>query len=294
MSGGYDKKYVQSSNPYGKTTNKQNAVKNMYYGEVVSIDDQTEGGRIQVRIADLDDRTLNADLPYAYPAIPKFLHIYPQVGEVVRIFLEDVRYPQRGRQWAGSVISQLHKIGRDGYLTALSTTNVALGSPDKAPSQYPNAVGVFPDINDIGLIGRDNTEVMLKTRQVLIRAGRHMVDDILALNKKNPATIQMDINAEGTQSSIIHLADKIAFISHEGNPKLPAINYDEATINRIFNEAHPIGRGDIIAQILDVFRKAIIQHIHGYSGLPADKDSIIADLEKIDLTQILQNNIRIN
>lgn len=290
----FEKKYAQSSNPYAKTTNKQSPIKNMYYAEVVSIDDKTEGGRIQVRIADIDDKTLNADLPYAYPAIPKFIHIYPQVGEVVRVFLEDIRYPQRGRHWVGSIISQLHKIGRDGFLTALSTTNVGLGAPDKAPSQYPAAKGVFPDIGDIGIIGRDNTEMMLKPKQVLIRAGRHNVDDILALNTKNPATIQMDINSDGSQSSIIQLADKIAFIAHDGNPKLPAVNYDAETIARVFNEAHPMGRGDIIVQVLEVFRQAIIQHIHPYSGVPVDKDKIIVDLEKIDLTQILQNNIRIN
>lgn len=291
----FEKKYVQSSNPaYSRDTNNQSPVKSMYYGEVVSINDPTEGGRIKVRIADLDDKTNNDSLPYAYPAIPKFLHIYPQVGEVVRVFLEDVRFPQRGRQWIGSVISQLPKVGRDGFLTALSTTNLALGAPSKAPSQYPDAKGVYPDIADIGLIGRDNTELMLKPKQVLIRAGRHVVDNVLALNKLNPATLQMDISADGKQSSIIQLANKIALIAHEGNPKLPATNYDAATIERVFKEAHPISRGDILVQILEVFRNAIIQHVHGYAGIVADKNAIIADLEKIDLTQMLQYNIRIN
>ena len=291
----FEKKYVQTSKPtYSKETNKQSAVKNMYYGEVVSIEDTTEGGRIKVRIADLDDQTLNEDLPYAYPAIPKFVHIYPQVGEVVRVFMEDIRYPQRGRHWVGSVISQLPKIGRDGFLTALNTTNVALGAPDKAPSQVPDAVGVFPDIGDIGLIGRDNTEMMLKPKQILIRAGRHEVNNILALNKTNPATIQMDISSDGVQSSIIQLANKIALIAHEGNPKLPATNYDQETIARVFEEGHPMLRGDLTVQVLEVYRKAILQHIHGYSGIPADKNNIIVDLEKIDLTTILQNNIRIN
>ncbi len=291
----FEKKYVQTSQQaYSKNTNKQSEVKNMYYGEVVSIIDPTEGGRIKVRIADLDDKTLNDDLPYSYPAIPKFLHIYPQVGEVVRVFLEDTRYPQRGRHWVGSVVSQLQKIGRDGYLTALSTTNLALGAPDKAPSQYPDAKGVFPDIADIGLIGRDNTEMMLKPKQILIRAGRHEVDSILTLNKSNPATIQMDFSSDGSQSSIIQLANKIALISHEGNPKLPATNYDSEAINKVFNEAHPMLRGDLTVAVFEIIRKAIIQHIHGYSGIGADRNDIIADLEKIDFTQLLQNNIRIN
>lgn len=289
-----EKKYVQSSNTYSKTTNKQSPIKNIYYGEVVSIVDQAEGGRIKVRIADIDDKTLNDDLPDAYPAIPKFIHMYPQVGEVVRIYLEDIRYPQRGRHWVGSVISQLQKIGRDGFLTALSTTNVALGAPDKAPSLYPDAKGVFPDIADIGLIGRDNTEMMLKPKQVLIRAGRHEVKNILALNKQNPATIQMDISSDGKQSSIIQLADKIALIAHDGNPKFPATNYDADTIQRVFDEGHPLLRGDMTVQVFEIIRKAIIEHIHGGAGVGVDKNAIIEDLQKIDFTQLLQNNIRIN
>lgn len=287
-------KYIQTSRPYNKDTNKETSVRNIYYGEVVSIDDQYDGGRIKVRIADLDNKTLDGNLPYAYPAIPKFMHMYPQVGEIVRVFIEDVKYPQRGRHWIGSVISQLHKIGRDGYLTALSTTNVGLSTPDKAPSTYPDAAGVFPALSDIGLIGRDNTDVLLKERQVMIRAGKHEVGNILSLNKKNPAIIQLDINKTGDRSSIIQLADKIALISHDGNPKLPAINYDEETITKLFDAAHPLGRGDVIVQALELLRKAIIQHIHAYAGMPVDKSGVIIDLEKVDFTQILQNNIRIN
>jgi hypothetical protein len=289
-----EKKYVQSSDPYSRQVNKENNVKNIYYAEVVSIDDVTDGGRIKVRIADLDNKTLDDQLPDAYPAIPKFLHIYPQVGEIVRVFIEDTRYPQRGRHWMGNIISQLHKIGRDGFLTALSTTNVGLGAPDKAPSTVPDAAGVFPDIQDIALLGRDNTDLMLKSKQVLLRVGRHEVDDILALNKKNPATIQMDMASDGSMSSIIQLADKIALITHAGNPKLPAVNIDSDAITKIFNEAHPMGRGDVIVDALELIRKVILQHVHPYSGVPADKSGAILDLEKVDFTQILQNNIRIN
>lgn len=102
------------------------------------------------------------------------------------------------------------------------------------------------------------------------------------------------VTGSTTQSSIIQLADKIAFISHSGNPKLPAVNIDADTINRIFNEAHPMGRGDVIVDALELIRKVILQHVHPYSGVPADKSGAILDLEKVDFTQILQNNIRIN
>ena len=41
-------------------------------------------------------------------------------------------------------------------------------------------------------------------------------------------------------------------------------------------------------------RRAIIAHIHGYSGQPADKNSIINDLEAINFEGMIQENIVIN
>ena len=64
--------------------------------------------------------------------------------------------------------------------------------------------------------------------------------------------------------------------------------------DEIFRKGHPLGRGDVIVEALELLRKAIIQHIHPYSGVPADKSNIIIDLEKIDFTKILQKNIVIN
>jgi hypothetical protein len=294
---GYDKKYIQQSNPYKKETNKENAVRNIYYGEVVSIDDPNEGGRIRVKIPDFDNKTGNDQLPFAYPMLPKFFWIIPQVGEVVRVFIEDTRYPQRGRHWMGSIISQPQKIGYDGYFTALSTSNVATINTESNPSSYPDAFGVFPDLKDVAILGRNNTDLILKDKQVLIRCGKHKIDNVLSLNKENPAFIQMDFvqnEKNVTQSTIVTMADKIAFISHDGNPKFKSNSLTKDDITKIFNSAHPIGRGDLIVEAFEVFRNAMIQHIHGYSGLPADKNGIINQLEKIDFSKILQPNIRIN
>lgn len=293
----YDKKYIQTSDPYKKITNKENPVRNIYYGEVISLNDPNEGGRIQVRIPDFDNKTPNNQLPLALPMLPKFFWILPQVGEVVRVFIEDIRYPQRGRHWMGSIISQPHKIGYDGYFSALSTTNVSNINPEPNPSTFPDAFGIYPNVKDVAILGRDNTDVILKEKQVLIRAGKHEIDNVLVLNKENPAFIQMDffsLEDEGTQSTIVNMANKIALITHEGNPKFKSNTLSKSDIDRIFNEGHPIGRADLMVQAMEIMRKAIIQHIHGYSGLPADKNGIITQLEKIDFSQILQENIRIN
>lgn len=293
-----EKKKILQSDPYKRDINKQKDVRNVYWGEVVSIDDPTDGGRIKVRIGDLDNKTPNENLPYAYPLLPKHFHLYPQVGEIVRIILEDINYPQRSRFWMGSVISQPHKIGYDNIYTALSTTNLAVTAPEKAPSTYPDAKGVYPKLEDIALVGRENTDLILRERDVELRAGKHVFDDNLTLNKKNPASVRLVFEqmsgSTDTQSSVVTMADKIALISHDGIPKFKAAQIDEKERNEIFTKGHPLGRGDVIVEALELLRKAIIQHIHAYSGLPADKSGIIIDLEKVDFTKILQKNIVIN
>jgi len=272
--------------------------KTIYYGEVISIDDDTDGGRIKVRIDGLDNKINNSDLSWCYPILPKFFHVYPQIGEMVRIILEDIKYPYKSRYWLGSVISQPHKIGFDSTFTSLSTTNYALTIPDKAPSTYPDAKGVFPLKTDVAIIGKVNTDVILRINEVHIRAGKHENDDILKLNTKNPATISMVFEQVGDnkdyQSSTVIMSDKIAILSHNGNPQFKSAKVESKDRERIFAEGHPIARGDVLVEVLNIMRNAIIGHIHGYSNLPADKNAIINDLEKINLDAILQKNIVIN
>jgi len=295
----FDKPYIQTSNPNKPQNASIIPQRTIYYGEVMSIADDTDGGRIKVRIPDLDNRTSDNDLPWCYPLLPKFFHLYPQVGEIVRVFLEDIKFPERSRFWMGSVISQPQKIEFDSKYTALSTTNLGLTNPDKAPSTYPDADGVFPLKTDVAIIGKVNTDVLLRINEVHIRAGKHENGNILKLNVKNPAEISVIYEPQtGTEnvyySNTIVMSDKIALISHSGNPQFKAARLTSQDRERIFTDGHPVGRGDIIVEALNVFRNALINHIHGYSGLPADKTAIIKQLEDLQLDQILQKNIVIN
>jgi hypothetical protein len=295
----FDKPIIQTSNP--NKTEHANIVRNrtIFYGEVINIADETDGGRIQVRIPELDNRTANNDLPWCYPLLPKFFHLYPQVGEMVRIFIEDTKFPERSRFWLGSIISQPQKIAYDSKFTALSTTNLGLTQPEKAPSTYPDADGVYMTKDDVGIVGKVNTDVILRLNEVHIRAGKHENGDVLKLNTKNPATISLIYEPlEGTQteyySNTIIQSDKIALISHSGNPNFKAARVTAEDRVRIFEEGHPIARADVLIEALEVIRVALINHIHGYSGLGADKTAVIKKLEELQFEQILQNNIVTN
>ena len=296
----YDRPIIQTSDPF-KKVGGYNHTRTIYYGEVISIDDPTDGGRIKVKIPDLDNQTGNANLPDCYPMLPKFFFILPQVGEIVRIFIEDIRYPERGRFWMGSVISQPHKIGFDTIYTALSTTNMGLTLPETAPSTLPDATGVYPLLSDVALVGKVNTDVILRTNEVHIRAGKHENGNVLKLNTTNPASINLVFEPQNLvatspayQSSTVILSDKIALISHTGKPQFKAAELTATDRVRIFSEGHPVARGDVLVVALKIIINALINHIHGYSGLPADKDKLIKDLEKINLDNILQKNIVVN
>lgn len=294
----YDKKVLQKSNPYKSIKSGDKVTRTIYYGEVISVYDDSDGGRIKVRIELFDGEIPNKNLPWSYPLVPKFFHIYPKVGEMVRVLVEDIRYPERGRFWIGSIISQPHKLHFDSIYTSLSTTDMAVTRPDKAPHTYPESKGVFPEKEDVAIIGRKNTDVVLRENQLAIRCGKHENDDILKLNKKNPSSITLTyekIDDEDVSSTIV-LSDKIVLISHNGIPKFKANEYNINKEDReeMFLNAHPLPRGDVLIAALDIMRKAIINHVHGYSALSADKNNIINELEKINFTNILQKNILIN
>lgn len=293
-----EKPIIQTSNPFAKIGGSIQVTRTIYYGEVVSIDDPTDGGRIKVKILGLDNKTDNADLPWCYPMLSKFFHVFPKVSEVVRVFIEDIKYPERSRYWEGPVISQPQKIAFDVSYTALSTTNMGIINPQPAVSTYPNADGVYPLIEDIAIVGRVNTDIILRINQVSIRAGKHENGDVLKLNIKNPATIDMIFetqqNTGNYYSNTIIQSDKIAILSHDGNPQFKAARLTPADRQKIFDTGHPLGRADLIVEALKVIRDAIILHIHPYSNLPVDKTAIINTLNSINFDAILQKNIVIN
>ena len=295
----FDKPIVQTSNPNKRE--HANIVRNrtIFYGEVMSISDETDGGRIQVRIPELDNKTANNELPWSYPLLPKFFHIYPQVGEMVRVFLEDTKFPERSRFWMGPIVSQPQKIGFDSKFTALSTTNLGLTRPEKAPSTYPDANGVYPTKEDVAIVGKVNSDVILRLNEVHIRAGKHENGDVLKLNTKNPASINMvfeplDGNEDLYYSNTIIQSDKIALISHDGIPQFKAARMTPEDRVRIFEEGHPIARSDVLIEALEVIRMALLTHIHPYSGMNVDKNAIIKKLEELQFELISQKNIVTN
>ena len=69
--------------------------------KVISVDDEYMGCRIKVRLGGLDANKTDEELPYCSPLMPKLIHIFPKVGEMVLIFLEKNGSPTTNRFYIG-------------------------------------------------------------------------------------------------------------------------------------------------------------------------------------------------
>jgi hypothetical protein len=191
-----------------------------YWGKVVSIDDKYESRTIKVYIPEIDSKsadfeefslrsknknnfsqgvtdTFIANLPECYPLNPAFFHYVPQLGERVMVIMDryhnTLKTAQKEKRYYLTVsISKPQNIDNDPYdTTASSRESDGTLKAGEAISEIPAAKGTFATKNDIGLIGRKNTDILLRDGEVLLRAGKHEKDNKVAFNKKDPAYVQI-------------------------------------------------------------------------------------------------------
>jgi hypothetical protein len=278
---------------------------NIFIGKVVSIADEFDGGRIKVRIKGIDDKLNDNDLIYAFPLLPKFINILPEVGESVFVFLlkDDNKYDNR--MWLGPIISQPQKLKFDPHFhTSTSLLSTGIISPERAPSTLPEAKGVYPDKRNVAIQGRDNTDIILKPKEIVLRAGKFDVGNNLKFNKKNLGYIQIKHNVtidseNDTKGSVTNIvSNKINLLSHDGNPRF-ILNDQENLISsteleKILTKTQPLVYGNVLLEFIKLFINYAVNHNHAYHGLPPVKDSNVDDLLKFDLNRLLSENIRIN
>lgn len=283
------------TNPSGKKNQEVELSHNILYGVVVSNEDENDMGRLKIRVRGLDDKMNipDSELPYCYPLISKLFHAIPKKGEVVKVLIADLKRPYSLRHWIGPVISQPQFYQFENKLTAEGATEYAISNPDIAPSKFEKSKGIYPTIDEIAILGRDNNDIILKDKQITLRVGKHLVDDNLILNRKNPAYLNLRINERGDQTTSMVVANKLGLMTHNGKKKYKTI-LDEDEINRFFETAHPLLKGDLTVEVLKKIINALIFHVHGGAGLPPTPTNPINDLLSINLDNIISENIKIN
>lgn len=162
----------------------------IYKGLVIGINDDPTGYKpIRCRIESLDDEIKDGDLAPCYPILPKHINVYPKVGEYVYIIMLEikegsVKSNQEKRYFIGPVVSTFPKLEADYDDDAESDSPIkpTLTNPDK---------GVYPKKEWISIQGRENSDLIFRPQEVILRAGKYVQGKPLKFNNKDMAYIQI-------------------------------------------------------------------------------------------------------
>ena len=267
---------------------------------VISVFDDADGDRIKVRLTPEDNGTLDEDLPYVFPLLPKMLHVKPQIGELVLVIFTNAGDGHSIRYYIGPIISQPQYINGDkGYINATSLYPAAFKEPDVALSTNADSKGAFAGNDDIAVYGRGKSDILLTKDDVRIRCGSRVKDtsknNSIVFNRTDPAYIHLKHTDEKrgnndqyrSTATIVNNA-KEQFKTNNKN----MIADDE--MQKIIEKAHQLPYGDILIEFLQMFRETFMNHVHPYPGLPPCPDDSVIKLNMYDLKKMLSDSVRIN
>ena len=309
--------------------------KHLVIGEVKIVDDPNGLGRIKVRVKGViglggDDGKLDADLPWAFPLIPKMFNIQPKIGESVYIFNFGKDKQHVDRVYVGPIISQSQKLGFDShYGTALAGFSFGTQAANVNIDNIPELNGVFPNPSDVTIQGRFNTDITQKYNEIVIRAGKFELSTVsnenpysFKFNKttqgfiqiKNDVTTQKAGDLPAEKGSITNVvANKINLITHSGGfPRFNVTNQtdlisDDELLKILSPEieggAHRLPFGDVLLEYLILLKNALYFHVHRGNGLTGtdlatsgNVQAMAAFKSKAEYLEkkMLSNNVRIN
>lgn len=310
-------------------------------GQVVSIIDVKTGlpdsmGRIKVRIygpasrggdddipglIDANGKVDSSVLPWAMPMMSKLISVQPKVGEAVFVFSFDIDKPFIDRLYFGPIISQEQNLSLESYkFSPLGGLSIANKEPSKDVRTIKETIGIFPDLQDVSIQGRYNTDITQKHNEIVIRAGKFIESTPsqqnpypFRYNTKTQAYIQIKNNVSigkdnqfGSVTNIV--ANKINLLTHkDGSPTFNITDKDTLITNSeletILDTAHQLPFGDVLLEYLRLMKNALLSHVHNGNGNPATDLTASGNIQAIaafkskadDLEKsMLSKNIRIN
>lgn len=271
-----------------------------------------------------DNKVPDAELPNCFPLLPKHLNFVPKINEVVLVmtFGEDERF--NDRFYIGPINSTPTKLNIDTIdTTALANFSEGTTTPAAEISKIPTANGIYDDPQHVIIEGRNNTDIIQRDNEILIRSGKFTLNNPLSFNKRNPAYIQLKFNqdiidADGQKKNVSVnniVANKINLLTYSGGqPEFDDLtNVDKDTrvpnyitdeqLNTIMETAHPLVFGDTLVQYLRLFKRALINHVHNGNGNKATDrtdgggtlplEDFLKNAERLE-KEMLSKNIRIN
>lgn len=281
---------------------------------VISVDDNTDSNRIKVRLDSEDAGIPDAKLPYVIPLLPQMLHIKPKKGEAVLVLTAIANEGNSQRYYIGPVISQINQMYNEPMHDALSQYESAMSKKEPAQTADVNKTkGAVPKDDEIAIIGRKNTDIIISDDDLRIRAGAKKVDELqkntFSFNSDTPAYIKLKYHPDGLEniekcnSTATIVADKINLIGNmKGqNDKRPydMSNTDEfiddENMSKLIESAHRVPYGDLLVDFLKLFRNAFLNHTHRISMMsPVIDPNYSKPLSDYDMDKMLSDSVRVN
>ena len=185
----------------------------IYKGKVESVPETLTGFEpIKVRLQ-IPDSTLTKteELSDCYPLLPKHLNVYPKVGEYVYIMTLAKGSPQQIRYFLGPVVDTFANLNFSEY--DKSETNAAIKTDLKKQPQK----GIYPKREWISIQGRENSDIVFKEQEVLLRAGKYDSGDPFTFNIKDTAYIQMKYGQPETkETNVLQTSREVKLATYEG------------------------------------------------------------------------------
>ena len=214
-------------------------------GIVISVTDPNDGCRIKARILTDDDGLSDSDLPYAFPLLPKMVHITPKVGEAVIIITPKMENVEGQRYYIGPIIHQSQFMDYDGFISATSLHDGGSKS-SVLPSlrQSPNAIGALCNVEDISFKGRGDSDIILREKEMLLRCGVRLTDNAdkqkVIFNKTNPTYIKLKYHDkqlnDRSKSSATIVSERINLIGTNSSDYFNVSDNNELITDEVMNK----------------------------------------------------------
>ncbi len=270
-----------------------------------------------VRIKGFDDKPLDnppkpwskEDSQVCFPFLPLHINIIPKKGETAKVILFDIRNDQYVREYVGPLVPQLG----DKLKESPNFPDARRGRPDyslgyeQSINKIVTAEGVYPKKDEIAIQGRDNTDIIFKPSEVLIRTSKFLPNQPTVRNDINPGYIQLKTitpgkfnitkeiesttntefknllnneNGQKIRTDINLVSNKIYLIGRDDNSSIIKPYFNEEEEVNIEDKLHPIVYGDILQDFIELLYKWINSHVHPYHGKPPNEgDQALKDLK---------------
>ena len=297
-------------------------------GEVEEVEDKYskdgfDGLRVRAKLEQDDPKHTN-DIPWAFPLLPKMIHVLPKKGEAVLVFVEEEHGHVKNsgiRYFLGPIISQNQY--RD-YSPKEGATSLMMShklNPIQKITNYAITNGAFPKQEDVAVVGRGKEDIILKyndkSSEVDIRAGIRTEptnsDDPnffgnIIFNGIDPAYIQLKFKngiatgQDHAANSVINMvANRINIMSNRDDTISHDLRDQDSLVpddkmDTIMDNLHQVPKGDELVKLLELMKGAIMHHVHPWAGMEqcGDWAGYINELKKFDIPSILSKYVRIS